>query len=173
MLAVNRVPIFLACEVSLDTNQISRHTIISFDNHNSKSDSANENDEENSEDNAESILDRQFGTTNVNHPSDVIDHNNDDEDPEYDDYDDEVTFSRNKRSLLNLAEIEYIWYHNNEVLVSSSQRNISGYKLFPNGTLRILPSVLSAGNYRCLGREFKLNMGGLISKETKLEVASK
>lgn len=177
---MTRTPLFLPCSASIDENQIPRATIDLLNRNNANSDfSGNEQDTW-----EDDLNERQHHSNGAKERAGSNFDTNDNFDDEYDEEDtqdeeesDENGFIRRRRkrsvqSDLN-AEIEYIWFLNGELLVNSSQRNVTGFRLMNNGTLKIQQIASSAGTYRCLAREVKHNMGGIISREVIVRTAGK
>ncbi|XP_053697825.1 uncharacterized protein LOC128744681 [Sabethes cyaneus] len=100
---------------------------------------------------------------------------------EKDEYDEE-TGDRYRRSMFNRDDlIEYIWYRNGLEFYSTSFQNQNhkqthkGFRLFPNGTLRIpynrQLNNISAGVYRCRANLTRHGSGSILSTESVVSVA--
>lgn len=102
-------------------------------------------------------------------------HEEEEDEEEEDDEDDK---SRSRRSVRESLSFE--WLKDGLVVASSGVGdnqvvNRNGYALFPNGTLRFLPSNLTAGEYRCNVSyvEKRFTIGPILSPATVVEMASK
>lgn len=101
-----------------------------------------------------------------------------DEEEDEEEEDDEDDKSRSKRSTRGSLAFE--WLKDGLVVASSGVGenqvvNRNGYALFPNGTLRFLPSNLTTGEYRCNVSyvEERFTIGPILSPATVVEMASK
>jgi hypothetical protein len=107
-------------------------------------------------------------------PDDPVNGSVDDDDNE--DGDGGLRFSRAiKRSEKKpQPNVEYTWFRNNEKLLTTSelQHQTNGFRLFSNGTLKILYTNHTAGSYRCLANETRYGVGIVLSRETTVDVAS-
>ncbi|XP_063704517.1 uncharacterized protein LOC134833940 [Culicoides brevitarsis] len=80
---------------------------------------------------------------------------------------------RNVNRAQDLPKLEYVWYRNGEPLLTTSDSTLTlnGFRLSPNGTLRIQYSNLTSGVYRCMVNETRCGIGAVLSKNVLVKVA--
>ena len=85
-------------------------------------------------------------------------------------------YARSRRNTNYLGRVIYAWIRNGDQLLTTgtdSYDDINGFKIFPNGTLKIKMTNQTAGSYRCIAKHSLYNIGAIISKEVTVEEPGK
>lgn len=100
----------------------------------------------------------------------------DDDDFEEDDGDGRLLQKRNRRSLKHskrkvrhpIDMIQYTWFRNGENI---SETQMSGFRMFANGALRISNTENATGVYRCMAKDVISGAGAILSKKCSVSIA--